>query len=107
MNRIQSLARKLRFPLREIHVIPGRVTDRAFGCVSGLVRMRSHAHGIRFYYSPPLWKNVVICDRFLESGSPVEVKAVRCKPVPHEQIAGHELGHWCHGESTSESSLDC
>jgi hypothetical protein len=23
MNRIQSLARKLRFPLREIHVIPG------------------------------------------------------------------------------------
>ncbi|KAF7717358.1 CAAX prenyl protease [Penicillium ucsense] len=66
---VEDLAKKLKFPLSELHVIDGS---------------KRSAHSNAYFYGLPWKKHIVIYDTLLEKSEPQEVVAV----------LSHELGHW-------------
>lgn len=66
---VESLAKKLDFPLTELHVIDGS---------------KRSAHSNAYFYGLPWKKHIVIYDTLIEKSEPEEVVAV----------LSHELGHW-------------
>lgn len=72
---VEDLARKLNFPLKELHVIDGS---------------KRSAHSNAYFYGLPWKKHIVIYDTLIEKSEPEEVVAV----------LGHELGHWSLNHTT-------
>ncbi|KAJ5172486.1 CAAX prenyl protease 1 [Penicillium capsulatum] len=66
---VENLAKKLQFPLTDLHVIDGS---------------KRSAHSNAYFYGLPWKKHIVIYDTLLEKSEPEEVVAV----------LSHELGHW-------------
>ncbi|KAL4878503.1 peptidase family M48-domain-containing protein [Aspergillus karnatakaensis] len=66
---VENLAKKLNFPLQELHVIDGS---------------KRSAHSNAYFYGLPWKKHIVIYDTLIEKSKPEEVVAV----------LSHELGHW-------------
>ncbi|KAL2835731.1 CaaX prenyl protease Ste24 [Aspergillus pseudoustus] len=66
---VENLAKKLNFPLQELHVIDGS---------------KRSAHSNAYFYGLPWKKHIVIYDTLIEKSEPEEVVAV----------LSHELGHW-------------
>lgn len=66
---VEKLATRLKFPLKELHVIDGS---------------KRSAHSNAYFYGLPWKKHIVIYDTLIEKSEPEEVVAV----------LGHELGHW-------------
>ncbi|KAJ5725695.1 CAAX prenyl protease 1 [Penicillium malachiteum] len=72
---VENLAKKLKFPLSELHVIDGS---------------KRSAHSNAYFYGLPWKKHIVIYDTLLEKSKPQEVVAV----------LSHELGHWSLSHTT-------
>lgn len=72
---VENLAKKLKFPLSELHVIDGS---------------KRSAHSNAYFYGLPWKKHIVIYDTLLEKSEPQEVVAV----------LSHELGHWSLSHTT-------
>lgn len=72
---VEDLAKKLQFPLSELHVIDGS---------------KRSAHSNAYFYGLPWKKHIVIFDTLIEKSDTEEVIAV----------LGHELGHWKLGHTT-------
>ncbi|KAF7160583.1 hypothetical protein CNMCM5623_006204 [Aspergillus felis] len=72
---VESLARKLNFPLHELYVIDGS---------------KRSAHSNAYFYGLPWKKHIVIYDTLIEKSETEEVVAV----------LSHELGHWSLGHTT-------
>ncbi|KAF4160870.1 hypothetical protein CNMCM6936_008628 [Aspergillus lentulus] len=72
---VESLARKLKFPLHELYVIDGS---------------KRSAHSNAYFYGLPWKKHIVIYDTLIEKSETEEVVAV----------LSHELGHWSLGHTT-------
>ncbi|CEJ59365.1 Putative CAAX prenyl protease [Penicillium brasilianum] len=72
---VENLAKKLKFPLSELHVIDGS---------------KRSAHSNAYFYGLPWKKHIVIYDTLLEKSQPQEVVAV----------LSHELGHWSLSHTT-------
>ncbi|XHG00704.1 hypothetical protein AWENTII_004129 [Aspergillus wentii] len=72
---VESLAKKLEFPLQELHVIDGS---------------KRSAHSNAYFYGLPWKKHIVIYDTLIEKSEPEEVVAV----------LSHELGHWSLSHTT-------
>ncbi|PGH15700.1 hypothetical protein AJ79_02294 [Helicocarpus griseus UAMH5409] len=72
---VEDLAKKLKFPLKELHVIDGS---------------KRSAHSNAYFYGLPWKKHIVIYDTLIEKSEPEEVVAV----------LGHELGHWSLNHTT-------
>ncbi|KAJ5556400.1 hypothetical protein N7494_000315 [Penicillium frequentans] len=72
---VENLAKKLKFPLSELHVIDGS---------------KRSAHSNAYFYGLPWKKHIVIYDTLLEKSEPEEVVAV----------LSHELGHWSLSHTT-------
>ncbi|KAJ5133543.1 CAAX prenyl protease 1 [Penicillium atrosanguineum] len=72
---VEDLAKKLKFPLSELHVIDGS---------------KRSAHSNAYFYGLPWKKHIVIYDTLLEKSEPQEVVAV----------LSHELGHWSLSHTT-------
>lgn len=73
---VESLAKKLNFPLHELFVIDGS---------------KRSAHSNAYFFGLPWKKHIVIYDTLIEKSKPEEVVAV----------LAHELGHWKLGHTTS------
>jgi len=74
-ERVEALAKKLKFPLGRIWVIDGS---------------KRSAHSNAFFYGlPGLSRHIVLYDTLLEGHSPAEIEAVMA----------HELGHWANTDS--------
>lgn len=74
-DRVEALAKRLEFPLAELHVIDGS---------------KRSAHSNAYFTGLPWKKKIVIYDTLIEKS---EVKEV-------EAILAHELGHWKMGHTT-------
>ncbi|KAG7002118.1 CAAX prenyl protease 1 [Physcia stellaris] len=72
---VESLARRLQFPLKELYVIDGS---------------KRSAHSNAYFYGLPWKKHIVIYDTLIEKSETEEVVAV----------LSHELGHWSLGHTT-------
>lgn len=72
---VEILAKKLKFPLQELHVIDGS---------------KRSAHSNAYFYGLPWKKHIVIYDTLIEKSKPEEVIAV----------LSHELGHWSLNHTT-------
>ncbi|KAK2748299.1 hypothetical protein FQN57_000957 [Myotisia sp. PD_48] len=72
---VETLAKKLNFPLKELYVIDGS---------------KRSAHSNAYFYGLPWKKHIVIYDTLLEKSEPEEVTAV----------LSHELGHWSLNHTT-------
>lgn len=72
---VETLAKKLDFPLKELHVIDGS---------------KRSAHSNAYFYGLPWKKHIVIYDTLIEKSEPEEVVAV----------LSHELGHWSLSHTT-------
>jgi STE24 endopeptidase len=72
---VEALARKLKFPLKELYVIDGS---------------KRSAHSNAYFYGLPWKKHIVIYDTLIEKSEPEEVVAV----------LSHELGHWSLSHTT-------
>ena len=72
---VEALAKRLKFPLTELHVIDGS---------------KRSAHSNAYFYGLPWKKHIVIYDTLIEKGETEEVVAV----------LSHELGHWSLGHTT-------
>lgn len=72
---VESLAKRLSFPLKELHVIDGS---------------KRSAHSNAYFYGLPWKKHIVIYDTLIEQSETEEVVAV----------LSHELGHWSLGHTT-------
>ncbi|KXG52600.1 Peptidase M48 [Penicillium griseofulvum] len=72
---VENLAKRLNFPLSELHVIDGS---------------KRSAHSNAYFYGLPWKKHIVIYDTLIEKTEPEEVVAV----------LGHELGHWSLSHTT-------
>ncbi|CAL5873788.1 uncharacterized protein PFLUO_LOCUS8070 [Penicillium psychrofluorescens] len=72
---VENLAKKLKFPLQELHVIDGS---------------KRSAHSNAYFYGLPWKKHIVIYDTLIEKSEPEEVVAV----------LSHELGHWSLSHTT-------
>ena len=72
---VEGLARRLEFPLKELHVIDGS---------------KRSAHSNAYFYGLPWKKHIVIYDTLIEKSEPEEVVAV----------LSHELGHWSLSHTT-------
>lgn len=72
---VENLAKKLKFPLTDLHVIDGS---------------KRSAHSNAYFYGLPWKKHIVIYDTLLEKSEPQEVVAV----------LSHELGHWSLNHTT-------
>ncbi|KAL5362351.1 peptidase family M48-domain-containing protein [Aspergillus floccosus] len=72
---VEALAKKLEFPLHELHVIDGS---------------KRSAHSNAYFYGLPWKKHIVIYDTLIEKSEPEEVVAV----------LSHELGHWSLSHTT-------
>ncbi|KAL2867957.1 zinc metalloprotease [Aspergillus lucknowensis] len=72
---VENLAKKLNFPLHELHVIDGS---------------KRSAHSNAYFYGLPWKKHIVIYDTLIEKSEPQEVVAV----------LSHELGHWSLSHTT-------
>ncbi|KAK2788478.1 hypothetical protein FQN53_003624 [Emmonsiellopsis sp. PD_33] len=72
---VEDLAKKLKFPLKELHVIDGS---------------KRSAHSNAYFYGLPWKKHIVIYDTLIEKSEPEEVVAV----------LSHELGHWSLSHTT-------
>ncbi|KAL3472185.1 peptidase family M48-domain-containing protein [Aspergillus californicus] len=72
---VENLAKKLDFPLKELHVIDGS---------------KRSAHSNAYFYGLPWKKHIVIYDTLIEKSEPEEVVAV----------LSHELGHWSLSHTT-------
>ncbi|KAF9884156.1 hypothetical protein FE257_002214 [Aspergillus nanangensis] len=72
---VENLAKKLEFPLQELHVIDGS---------------KRSAHSNAYFYGLPWKKHIVIYDTLIEKSEPEEVVAV----------LSHELGHWSLSHTT-------
>lgn len=72
---VESLARRLKFPLQELYVIDGS---------------KRSAHSNAYFYGLPWKKHIVIYDTLIEKSEPEEVVAV----------LSHELGHWSLSHTT-------
>ena len=72
---VEALAKRLKFPLSELHVIDGS---------------KRSAHSNAYFYGLPWKKHIVIYDTLIEKSETEEVVAV----------LGHELGHWSLGHTT-------
>ncbi|KAE8144522.1 peptidase family M48-domain-containing protein [Aspergillus avenaceus] len=72
---VESLAKKLNFPLQELHVIDGS---------------KRSAHSNAYFFGLPWKKHIVIYDTLIEKSEPEEVVAV----------LSHELGHWSLSHTT-------
>lgn len=74
-ERVEALAKRLSFPLAELHVIDGS---------------KRSAHSNAYFTGLPWKKKIVIYDTLIEKS---EVKEV-------EAVLAHELGHWSMGHTT-------
>lgn len=74
-DRVEALAKRLSFPLAELHVIDGS---------------KRSAHSNAYFTGLPWKKKIVIYDTLIEKS---EVKEV-------EAVLAHELGHWSMGHTT-------
>jgi len=72
---VEGLAKRLKFPLHELHVIDGS---------------KRSAHSNAYFYGLPWKKHIVIYDTLIEKSEPEEVVAV----------LSHELGHWSLSHTT-------
>ena len=72
---VESLAKRLKFPLHELHVIDGS---------------KRSAHSNAYFFGMPWKKHIVIYDTLIEKSETEEVVAV----------LAHELGHWSLGHTT-------
>ncbi|KAK8101744.1 uncharacterized protein PG998_006843 [Apiospora kogelbergensis] len=72
---VESLAKKLKFPLQELFVIDGS---------------KRSAHSNAYFFGLPWKKHIVIYDTLIEKSKSEEVTAV----------LAHELGHWSLGHTT-------
>ncbi len=72
---VEALARKLKFPLKELYVIDGS---------------KRSAHSNAYFFGLPWKKHIVIYDTLIEKSETEEVVAV----------LSHELGHWSLGHTT-------
>ena len=72
---VEALARRLKFPLHELHVIDGS---------------KRSAHSNAYFFGMPWKKHIVIYDTLIEKSETEEVVAV----------LAHELGHWSLGHTT-------
>ena len=72
---VETLARRLDFPLKELYVIDGS---------------KRSAHSNAYFYGLPWKKHIVIYDTLIEKSEPEEVVAV----------LSHELGHWSLSHTT-------
>jgi STE24 endopeptidase len=72
---VEALAKKLKFPLKELYVIDGS---------------KRSAHSNAYFYGLPWKKHIVIYDTLIEKSEPEEVVAV----------LSHELGHWSLSHTT-------
>ncbi|KAI9739537.1 MAG: hypothetical protein M1834_006253 [Cirrosporium novae-zelandiae] len=72
---VEALAKRLDFPLKELHVIDGS---------------KRSAHSNAYFYGLPWKKHIVIYDTLIEKSNPEEVVAV----------LSHELGHWSLSHTT-------
>ncbi|KAK0739620.1 peptidase family M48-domain-containing protein [Apiosordaria backusii] len=72
---VEDLAKKLKFPLHELHVIDGS---------------KRSAHSNAYFFGLPWKKHIVIYDTLIEKSETEEVVAV----------LAHELGHWSLGHTT-------
>ena len=72
---VENLAKKLKFPLKELYVIDGS---------------KRSAHSNAYFFGLPWKKHIVIYDTLIEKSETDEVVAV----------LGHELGHWSLGHTT-------
>ncbi|KAK2753579.1 hypothetical protein FQN54_007356 [Arachnomyces sp. PD_36] len=72
---VEGLAKRLNFPLTELHVIDGS---------------KRSAHSNAYFYGLPWKKHIVIYDTLIEKSEPEEVVAV----------LSHELGHWSLNHTT-------
>lgn len=72
---VESLAAKLKFPLKELYVIDGS---------------KRSAHSNAYFFGLPWKKHIVIYDTLIEKSETDEVVAV----------LAHELGHWSLGHTT-------
>jgi STE24 endopeptidase len=72
---VESLAKRLNFPLHELYVIDGSTRS---------------AHSNAYFYGVPWKKHIVIYDTLIEKSETQEVVAV----------LAHELGHWSLGHTT-------
>ncbi|PMD34707.1 putative CAAX prenyl protease 1 [Hyaloscypha variabilis F] len=72
---VEDLAKRLKFPLSELHVIDGS---------------KRSAHSNAYFFGMPWKKHIVIYDTLIEKSETQEVVAV----------LAHELGHWSLGHTT-------
>ena len=72
---VEGLAKRLKFPLSELHVIDGS---------------KRSAHSNAYFFGMPWKKHIVIYDTLIEKSETQEVVAV----------LAHELGHWSLGHTT-------
>lgn len=72
---VEALAKRLKFPLHELHVIDGS---------------KRSAHSNAYFFGMPWKKHIVIYDTLIEKSETEEVVAV----------LAHELGHWSLGHTT-------
>jgi len=86
---VEDLAKKLKFPLKELYVIDGS---------------KRSAHSNAYFYGLPWKKHIVIYDTLIEKSEPEEVVAV----------LSHELGHWSLNHTTKlfgiaqvRSNMEC
>jgi len=74
-EKVENLAKRLKFPLSELHVIDGS---------------KRSAHSNAYFFGMPWKKHIVIYDTLIEKSETKEVVAV----------LAHELGHWSLGHTT-------
>lgn len=72
---VEALAKRLNFPLHELHVIDGS---------------KRSAHSNAYFFGLPWKKHIVIYDTLIEKSDTQEIVAV----------LAHELGHWSRGHTT-------
>lgn len=72
---VEGLAKRLNFPLHELHVIDGS---------------KRSAHSNAYFFGLPWKKHIVIYDTLIEKSETQEIVAV----------LAHELGHWSRGHTT-------
>lgn len=74
-NRVENLAKKLKFPLTDLFSIDGS---------------KRSAHSNAYFFGLPWKKHIVIYDTLIEKSEPQEIEAV----------LAHELGHWSLSHTT-------
>ena len=79
-SKVEALADRLKFPLKELYVIDGS---------------KRSAHSNAYFFGLPWKKHIVIYDTLIEKSETEEVVAV----------LGHELGHWKLGHTTQTFAI--